>query len=143
MKRYNSGEVVPFGVYISLRALSVKYIDQNNDILRGSQNASYFRVPNLLLFFTAPFVGGAFVVAFPLLIAICCIAIPVYYLVRPSVGSVSEKIVSSSALKWQPTAAYLKGKKQDENKKQHKVDKTVPAELKDLEDKVRRKREEE
>jgi hypothetical protein len=68
MKDYESGSPAPWGIYLSIRALDVRAVDADGELLEGKRGARYLHVPAPLTLFAALAIGGVYAVLFPLVI---------------------------------------------------------------------------
>lgn len=68
MKHYESGQPAPWGIYVCGRALDVRAVDADGELLEGKRGARYLRVPTVLTMFAALAIGGVYAVTFPLVI---------------------------------------------------------------------------
>ena len=135
MKRHESNQPAPYGLYVSTNAMDVRFVGAEGETLEGLPGATYVRVPTLLALLLAPVLGGAFVMAFPVLI----LAVSGVGLAKIAVGGVRKAATDGAWFagpRWEPATSYLaKGEKKGAAE--------VPPELSDLKAEVDAKRVEE
>jgi hypothetical protein len=68
MKKYIDGELAPWGVYVSPRALDARVVNADDEPLEGKPGAEYLRVPTILAVVASLMLGALFVMTFPLVI---------------------------------------------------------------------------
>ena len=107
MKRYSSNHPAPYGLYVSARPMDIHFVGSDGEDLAGREGASYRRLPTWFIALLAPALGGAFVMAFPLLV----IAAVVGTLAVGAVRAFSGRHAYVAHSNWQPAAAYFEGKR--------------------------------
>ena len=117
MKTFKTGEKVGYGLYISAKALDIRFVGSDGETLEGKRGVEYTRLSGLLVVAAAPVIGGVFAMAFPFIVigmVFAALFKGVYSLVA---GTVKEH-AHLATMQWQPTAAYLKKNERDakENK---------------------------
>jgi hypothetical protein len=125
MKSIRNHESARYGLYVALRHLDVRLVGADGERLEGLEGATYTRLPTLLTLLLAPVLGGAFVLAFPLLVIVVVAA----GLARRLALSAAEHAVAPAG--WEPATSYL-------NKGEHRAE--LPSELADLEALVKERR---
>lgn len=135
MTRHTSNQPAPYGLYVSTHALDVRLVGADGDALDGLSGATYRRVPTLLALLLAPVLGGAFVMAFPLVVLVVTALGLARILVAHARAAATEGAWLAGA-RWEPATSYLaKGEK--------KCEAEVPPELRDLKAEVDARRAEE
>ena len=132
MQFHQSMQPAPYGLYISTRPFDVRFVGADGESLDGLPGAAYRRVPTLLAVLLAPLLGGAFVIAFPILVIVAAIV----GLARVMFGRARKAAGDNAWIaspRWEPSTSYL-------TKGQKKGDAEEPAELADLRDEVDQKR---
>lgn len=133
--KFQSTQPAPYGLYISTRPLDVRFVGADGESLDGLPGAAYSRVPTLLAVLLAPVLGGAFVIAFPILVIVAAVV----GLLRVTFGGLRKAAGDNAWLassRWEPSTSYL-----SKNEKKEGAD--VPPELADLASEVDDKRAEE
>ena len=138
MKEFKTGDKVPYGIYGSLKSIDLRYVGADDDILDGKKNASYIKIPSLLLVALAPAIGGIFVLGFPLLVIIGLFAIPIYYGTKHMADVTKDAAAKVGEVNWEPSAAYMDGRK--EKIESAKKNESTPKELEELEERVYKKK---
>jgi len=148
MKRHNHNDVVGYGIYCSPRSLDVRFVGADGEALAGKPGAQYIRLPMILALAVGAVLGGAFVMAFPLIV----LAATVYGVSRAvanRVGRAFEKRAYLAMLRWEPVGSYLNGsRKRDAEARSDETDGQAPTgaptdDLADLRDEVADRREKE
>jgi len=106
MKRYDAQMPAPYGLYVCARALDVRFVSADGEPLGGIAGARYLRVPTPLLLLLGPALGGAFVLAFPLVLAFAVVAPLLAAAVRRATAPRHGYVVYTP---WQPAAAFFDG----------------------------------
>ncbi|OFZ17779.1 MAG: hypothetical protein A2X94_04220 [Bdellovibrionales bacterium GWB1_55_8] len=140
MKDYKAGEKVGYGLYVSPKALDVRFVGSDDETLAGKRGSAYYRLPALLMIAAAPVLGGIFVMAFPLMVLLM-VAGAILRLVYNTVSSAVEARTHLLQMNWQPSAAYLNKDKSERKEGENTTEKT--NELKDLNQEVQKRRNEE
>ena len=107
MKIYLSGNQVQYGIYVAPKALDVRFVGADGEMLDGKAGANYYRIPTLLIIAAAPVIGGIFALAFPVMVILMATA---------AIARVAYNVIHSSAqkrahliqMRWDPAAAYFK-----------------------------------
>ncbi|GMV42441.1 MAG: hypothetical protein AMXMBFR64_41570 [Myxococcales bacterium] len=129
MKRHESMQPAPYGLYVATSGMDVRFVGADGDLLEGLPGVTYRRVPTLLALLLAPVLGGAFVMAFPLVV----LTVSVGGLLTVAARG-ARKAAADGALfagpRWEPATSYLsKGEKKGDPDE-------VPPELNDLKSEV-------
>ena len=133
MKFHQTMQPAPYGLYISTRPFDVRFVGADGETLDGLPGASYRRVPTLLALLLAPMLGGAFVIAFPILVIVAAVVGIARVAVREVRKAAGEHAWLASP-RWEPSTSYLtKGEKKGDVEE-------VPTELADLRDEVGERR---
>jgi hypothetical protein len=106
MKRYSNNQPAPYGLYVSARPMDICFVGSEGEEITGREGASYRRLPTWFIALLAPALGGAFVMAFPLLVIATVLGTLAVAAFRALSGSHAYVAQSS----WQPAAAYFDGK---------------------------------
>ena len=112
MKRYAVNESAPYGLYVSFSPADVRFVGSEGETLEG-RSPLYRKLPTALVILCGPVLGGAFVLAFPLVI-IVAIASIMTHLVAKRFRKAAEKRVYLIENAWQPQAAFLQGEQEEE-----------------------------
>ena len=104
MKRYETGESACYGIYLGQNLLDVRFVGADGETLEGRRGGRYLRLPTWLIVVLGPALGGAFVMAFPLLVIAAVVATLGSVVVRKLAGR--HAYVARAG--WQPAAAYFK-----------------------------------
>ena len=139
MKTYNAGSKVGYGLYVSPKALDVRFVGSDEETLAGTKGKAYFRMPTLLMVLAAPILGGLFVLAFPVMVLLM-VVVAIARLIYKTAASAVEARSHLLEMNWQPSAAYL-----NKNKPEQKdgASEAKVTELKDLKDEVASRRRDE
>jgi len=105
MKRYETGEAAPYGIYIARNVMDVRFNGADGEALEGRAGGRYLRLPTWLVVAVAPALGGAFVLAFPLLVIAAIVGTLGVGAARKLGGNRHAYVARSG---WQPAAAYFK-----------------------------------
>jgi len=108
MARYAGGSTVESGYYLNTRSCAVETMPDGGH-LPGTAQDSFLRVPWPLLLAAAPIVGGAFVLAYPVI----GFSAMVYGLARKLMGAAgqgAEQLAATMAPGPLPGEAHLTGK---------------------------------
>lgn len=131
MKFHQSMQPATYGLYISTHPFDVRFVGADGETLDGLPGASYRRMPTLLALLLAPVIGGAFVMAFPVLVIVASVIGIARVAVRGAKKAAGEHAWLASP-RWEPSASYLtKGEKKGAEE---------PTELADLRGKVDERR---
>lgn len=114
MRTYKSGTEVGYGLYAAPKALDVRFVGCDGEILEGKPGASYFRLPIALMILASPVLGGLFVIAFPMLVVLFA-AYSVIEFALNKLGVAAKANAHIAVMRWEPNASYLnkKNKKED------------------------------
>lgn len=148
MKSYNANETAEYGIYYSLRNLDVRFVGADGEMLEGKAGVTYNRLPMALALAAGAVLGGAFVMAFPLII-LAATFYGIFRVVANKVSAAVEKRAYLAMLRWEPVGSYLSGSRKDHEHKDGED--AAPAEatsasgddLADLRDEVAERRERE
>jgi hypothetical protein len=111
MQRISGGHQVGEGTYWNLK--SGRLVEMKSEgILPAEQNAVYYKVPFILLFFWGIASGALYIVFLPVTI----IVMSFYLLGRRVFGGAFGQVRTSISFGWRPTEAYLAGKNKKEKK---------------------------
>jgi hypothetical protein len=136
MKTYKTMQAARYGLYTSSNPIDVRFVGAEGEALDGLPGASYRRVPTPLALVAAPLLGGAFVMAFPVLVLVAAFVVVARFAATAVAQTLQEQAFLASP-RWQPVMSYLtKG-----HKKAGQAE--VAAELKDLHSEVAKVRAEE
>jgi hypothetical protein len=105
MKRFKGTETVPPGLYLNLRQVTFKSLDEEGPLPGGTEEV-WRAVPTLLLLVVGPLMGLAFVVFLPLI----CFAMVGWLLAVKSVRiAVAVTRAATRVIKpgWEPSLAFL------------------------------------
>jgi len=127
MKRYSANQPAPYGLYISARHMDVRFVGADGENLEGKHDVAYRRVPTWLAVLLATALGGAFVLAFPLIVLGAIFGT----LGGAIVKRVSRRHGYVARGGWQPAAAYF-----DNKEKPRHEDEPASEELADLDAEV-------
>lgn len=105
MKRYETGEAAPYGIYIARNMVDVRFVGADGEALDGREGGRYMRLPTWAVIVVGPALGVIFVMAFPLLVIATIFGTLGVGLVR-KLGGARHAYVARSG--WQPAAAYFK-----------------------------------
>lgn len=103
MKRYNNGTEAPYGLYLSTNRVDLRFVGADGESIEGRDNARYVHLPTWMLVVLGPALGGAFVMAFPLLV----IASVLGFVATMAVKRLSADHGYVARSSWQPAAAYF------------------------------------
>lgn len=127
MKRYDANQPAPYGLYLSTRPFDIRFVGAEGEPLEGKDGASYRHVPTWLAVLLAPALGGAFVLAFPIIVLVAIFGAIGGALFK-GVGKRHSYVARNG---WQPAAAYF------DKKDASRTDGDTPAdELADLDAEV-------
>jgi hypothetical protein len=140
MKSYRDQESVPYGLYLSTQPLDVRFVGADGELLQGRPEASYSRLPILAVLVAGPVLGGAFVLAFPIVILVTLTAAFGQLAARWLRGLFHEQVPVVRA-RWAPAAAYLNDTEAATGDPEAEADED--SELEDLEAEVEAAREHE
>ncbi len=104
--KYKGGHKVGRGSYWDLSSGRQEYIEQEG-ILPGDENSTYFRVPSILVLLLGPILGLLYVIALPF-IGIATVLTVLFGKVNVALLRVFGRTVSFG---WRPVESYLLGKK--------------------------------
>lgn len=82
MTTYAHGQNSPYGLYISVRPLDMRFVGAEGERLEGKAGAAYGHVPGPLALLLAPVFGGLFVLTFPFVVLAALLAAFVEPVVR-------------------------------------------------------------
>lgn len=105
MKRTTTNQPANYGLYISTSHLDARFVGADGEALAGLEGASYVRVPTLLALMLAPVFGGAFVIAFPILVLVSVAAALAEKALRAREASGGHAWLAGP--RWEPAASYL------------------------------------
>lgn len=71
---HTAGEEAPWGVYVALNHMAVAHVTATGERLGGEVGTRFLRVPTWLLVVGSPLVGGAYVLFFPVILAVALVA---------------------------------------------------------------------
>jgi hypothetical protein len=134
MKSYEANKPARYGLYLSTRPMDIRFVGADGEDLDGVSGASYRRMPTWAVIAAGPVLGGAFVLAFPLLVILASIAC-IARLVATRVKSAAGEHAHLAMPRWEPSTAYLNKGKGDKAERKGEGD-----ELIDLEERVAKKR---
>ena len=141
MKQYLNGKKVPNGFYFSVKPVDFQYVSADKEVLMGRKKATtYKRIPSLLMMVVAPAFGGAFVLLFPALVALTILGVLGGTVVRQLMKAVDSTAHYLNDMHFQPAMSYLKWRKGSQQESQE-LPPEIPAELKDLEEEITKRRE--
>ena len=113
MKKLTTGEAAQYGLYVSTRPLDIRFVGADGESLEGLPEANYVRLPTLAVVAAAPVLGGAFVLAFPLLVILASV-VCVARLVAKAVHKTAGDHAYLAQSRWEPVTSYLnRGKDED------------------------------
>lgn len=115
MKKLTTGESAQYGLYVSTRPLDIRFAGADGESLEGLPDANYVRLPTLAVVAAAPMLGGAFVLAFPLLVILASI-VCVARLVAKAVHKSAGEHAYLAQPRWEPMTSYLNRGKDEEGK---------------------------
>lgn len=107
MKKYSANTPSPYGLYVSFSPADIRFVGSEGETLEGRAK-TYRKLPTALVVLSAPVLGGAFVLAFPLVV-IFAIASIVTHLAVKRVRKAAERRVYLIEHQWQPQATFLNG----------------------------------
>ena len=105
MKRYTGTETVPPGLYLNLRQVSFKSLDEEGP-LPGTKQDVWHAVPTLMLLAVGPLMGLAFVIFLPLI----CFAMVGWLLgIKGAHMAAAMTRAAARSVKpgWEPSLAFL------------------------------------
>ena len=106
MATYRFDQCVRYGVYMSLRPLSARFVSADGASLEGAQGATYRRLPTILVVALGPLIGGAFVLAFPLIVA-GALLLALGRLTMRALRHSADRSAHLAKVRWEPATAYL------------------------------------
>ena len=133
MKKTESGQPAKYGFYVSASPVDARFVGADGEPLEGRTGARYTRVPTWLFLLLSPVIGGAFVLAFPLLV--------VGALLYAIWATFAAKVLGRAHLarsSWQPAMAHFKTPEGADS-----AEDSPSAELQDLQEEVQAMRAEE
>ena len=139
MKKYQTGQRVPYGVYASAWPPDLRVVSADDEPLDGKPDKRYVRLPLLLVIAAGPALGGVFVLAFPLIVLGAVITALGQYAYR-RVRELRDSQAHLVRLRWEPATSYLKHTDEDEDDNEPGEPNT---DLADIEDEVRARRDRE
>jgi len=101
-----AGEPVREGVYLGVSHLGARYVSAPDEILQGEPGQRFVRVPTALMLLLSPFVGAAYVVAFPFIAAAALVGMLAHAVVDACRNAWTEH-AHLADLRWSPAEAYL------------------------------------
>ncbi|MCB9655653.1 MAG: hypothetical protein H6729_16135 [Deltaproteobacteria bacterium] len=109
-RTYMAGQEAPWGLYVGLNHLSVRYVSASGEALPGPAKGRYLKVPTWISVLASPFIGGLYVVFFPLILAAALFVV---------LGELAYAVVTRSwadhahlaNARFSPSAAYLNAPK--------------------------------
>jgi len=138
MTTYPNRMSVPYGLYLSWTPFDLRFVGSEGEQLDGREGARYHRVPAALVLLLSPVLGGAFVVAFPVIV-VAALFVAASELLTAAVQPVAQTQVPLVRMRWEPAASYL-----NRNGKEGKADdEQRDPELDELEAEVEARREDE
>jgi hypothetical protein len=102
----DAGQSVREGVYVGVTHLGARYVSAPNEALEGEPGQRFVRVPTALMLLASPFVGAAYVVAFPFIAAMALVGM-LAHVVMDAARNAWEEHAHLADLRWSPAAAYL------------------------------------
>lgn len=105
MKRFETGQRAPYGIYVAPRAMDIRLVGADGEVLEGRRGASYVHLPTWMVVALGPALGGVFVMAFPLLVIAGAITMLGAVVARKVTGR--HAYVARGG--WAPAAAFFKG----------------------------------
>lgn len=103
---YSVNTEAPYGLYLSLSPVDVRFVGSTGEALDGLQGARYVRLPTWLLVATGPLVGAAFVVALPVLIVAAMFLAGVHALSHTDLAQRHAYVARGG---FDPSASYFRG----------------------------------
>ncbi|TNF35365.1 MAG: hypothetical protein EP329_06280 [Deltaproteobacteria bacterium] len=103
MKRYENGTEAPYGLYLSASPIDVRFVGAEGEALDGREGARYLHLPAWMVVALGPALGGAFVMAFPLLVIAAVLGLALT-LTFKGLGTKHSYVARAN---WQPAAAYF------------------------------------
>lgn len=104
--RYTAHSEARYGLYLSLRPLDMRFVGSTGESIDGVEGARYVRLPTWLLVFLGPALGAAFVLAFPVVIAVAMLLAGVHALARTKVAHDHAYVARGT---FEPAASYFRG----------------------------------
>lgn len=105
-RTWNAGQAVREGVYVGVNHLGARYVSAPDEPLTGESGARFVRVPTLVMLLASPFIGAAYVVAFPFIAAAALLGVLVH-LVTDTFQKAWSDHAHLADLRWSPAAAFL------------------------------------
>jgi hypothetical protein len=102
----DAGQSVREGVYVGVTHLGARYVSAPDEALEGEPGQRFVRVPTALMLLASPFVGAAYVVAFPFIAAMALLGM-LAHVVTDAARNAWEEHAHLADLRWSPAAAYL------------------------------------
>jgi hypothetical protein len=103
---WRAGQAARAGVYVGVNRLTAHHVSAPDEPLGGEAGTRYLRIPTPLLLVLSPFLGAAYVIAFPV-IAVFTMAAMLVHVVVDAVREAWERHEHLADLRWSPAAAYL------------------------------------
>ncbi|MCK6572542.1 hypothetical protein L6V77_15765 [Myxococcota bacterium] len=103
---WRAGQAARTGVYVGVNRLTAHHVSAPDEPLGGEAGTRYLRIPTPLLLVLSPFLGAAYVIAFPV-IAVFTMAAMLVHVVVDAVREAWERHEHLADLRWSPAAAYL------------------------------------
>ncbi len=104
--RYDANSEARYGLYVSLRPLDMRFVGSTGEAIDGIEGARYVRLPTWLLMVLGPALGAAFVLAFPVFIAVAMLVAGVHALARTKVAHDHAYVARGT---FEPAASYFRG----------------------------------
>ncbi|MBK8010538.1 MAG: hypothetical protein IPK13_04265 [Deltaproteobacteria bacterium] len=105
-RTYMAGQAAPWGLYVGLNRLSVRYISASGEALVGPAKARYLKIPTWISVLASPLIGGLYVVFFPLILAAALFVVLGELLYAVVTRTWADHAHLANA-RFSPSAAYL------------------------------------
>lgn len=140
MRSFAAGEPAPWGMYVGLNRVAVKYLGAPGEVLPGKEGTRYFHVPSWITVLVSPLLGAAYVVFLPFIMAgIFCVVVVELLYVLVTKGWKDHAYLTKS--NFEPAASYIDRPEHD-HKEANESGVGYDA-LAELEEEVRGRQEEE
>lgn len=105
MKRYQTGSEAPYGLFVSVRPLDVRFVGADGESLEGHAGAQYVHLPMWTVVALGPVLGGFFLISFPLL----ALAALLVVLGRATAGHLATRYAWVARSAYRPVMATFRG----------------------------------
>jgi hypothetical protein len=149
MKRYTGNQVVKKGIYLSLKRRDFVTIESEGDLLPGTSDERYVKIPPVAMIVLGPIMGLMYVIFLPFISFAMVLGLMAH---KAFLGLrfVEKSLVREATLHWMPGVAYLIWRKRSEKAERQQFQEVLGEEkepkapdlLSELEKEIAKKREE-